>query len=108
MLLYGLLLINGICIYYLIIQVGIMNRLRHYFKWFYRKADTIDWKRTFPLAGGIRRILKKYIHYSSDLDKTHLSIEDKIVFHVLWSIVVPFCVVILCLFMKGQYLIFCC
>lgn len=46
------------------------------------------------LSPKMMKIIRKVFVYSNDLDKTHLSLEDKWVFHILWSVFIPMVCVI--------------
>ncbi|MBN2897711.1 MAG: hypothetical protein JXO44_02955 [Clostridia bacterium] len=83
------LLINSILTGVIVHRFLILNRMGFYVRHIKNGGIVIDWWSLLPLPERMRQRLKKWGLYPEALDKTHLSKEDKMVFHLVWRFILP-------------------
>jgi len=84
-----LILINSGVVMILLWHIHIIFRGLHHLKDLQHQGVTVRiWDR-LPMPILFKKSLKRLLFYSEALNKTHLSKEDKLVFHVIWNIFIP-------------------
>ena len=84
-----LFIVNGLLIVIILQRVFVCSRAWFYIKGLKRVGIVIDWWAILPLSDVAKRRIKKLGIYPEALDKSHLSKEDKLIFHLMWDIVMP-------------------
>lgn len=73
----------------LILSIAFRGNYVWYALGFIRKSGlSIDMNKLFPKV--LIHLWENLLKYPKELDKTHLSKEDKLVFHLIWSVLIPF------------------
>jgi hypothetical protein len=86
--------INSLCVLVILYQVTCFRQVTYNLSVLRKSGIAVDWYRLFPGFQKFRPVYKWLLYYSDELDKTYLSKEDKVVFHLLWTFFMPFMIVV--------------
>lgn len=86
--------INSLCMVVVLYQLSCFRQVAFTLSFLRKSGVLVDWHKLFPWVHTFRPLHKWLFYYSEELDKTYLSKEDKVVFHLLWTFFLPLMTII--------------